>query len=145
MSIHFHWLVNTSISVSDYSILPSIHQIIRFQLHSKLITNTSHPIHTIITLLSSQHHPFPSIPYTLLSREGGRVECSINQTSSHMSISLTPLVECLMEQTHPSQTLYHLSHSTTTAFTGIRISFTSLFSLIKPYRSIRLIVSTEVI
>ena len=110
-----------------------------------LITNTFHPIHTIITLLSSQHHPFPSIPYTLLSREGGRVECSINQTSSHMSISLTPLVECLMEQTHPSQTLYHLSHSTTTAFTGIWISFTSLFSLIKPYRSIGLIVSTEVI
>ena len=142
------WLANTSISVSDYSILPSIHQIIRFQNHSKLITNNSHPIHTIITLLSLQHHPFPSspsIPYTLLSREWGRVECSIKQTSSHMSISLTPLVECLMEQTHPSQTLYHLYHSTTTAFTGIRISFASLFSLIKPYRSIRLIVSTEVI
>ena len=148
MSIHFHWLANTSISISDYSILPSIHQIIRFQQHSKLITNTSHPIHTIITLLSFQHHQFPSftsIPYTLLSREWGRVECSIKQTSSHMSISLTPLVECLMEQTHPSQTLYHLSHSTTTAFTGIRISFTSLFSLIKPYRSIGLLVSTEVI
>ena len=96
-----------------------------------LITNTSHPIHTIITLLSLQHHPHPSftsIPYTLLSREWGRVECSIKQTSSHMSISLTPLVDCLMEHTHPSQTLYHLYHSTTTAFTGIRISLTSLFS-----------------
>ena len=53
------WLANTSISVSDYSILPSIHQIIRFQQHSILITNTSHPIHTIITLLSSQHHSHP--------------------------------------------------------------------------------------
>ena len=101
----------------------------------------------LYTPLSHSYHTtsFSFIPYTLLSREWGRVECSIKQTSSHMSISLTPLVECLMEQTLPSQTLYHLSHSTTTAFTGIRISFTSLFSLIKPYRSIRLLVSTEVI
>ena len=103
---------------------------------------SSYPRHYHTPLITTS---FTSIPYTLLSREWGRVECSIKQTSSHMSISLTPLVECLMEQTHPSQTLYHLSHSTTTAFTGIRISFTSLFSLIKPYRSIGLIVSTEVI
>ena len=167
MSIKIDWIANTSISISDYSILPSIHQIIWFQQHSTLITNTSHPIHTIITLLSSPHHPFPSfpsIPYTLLSREWGRVECSIKQTSSHMSISLTPLVECLMEQTLPSHPLNHLYHSVITALAGIEISFTSLVSphsinpltlfqtlhyhltvLIKAYRCTGLVVSTEVI
>ena len=56
MSIHYHKSPNTSISISDYSILPSIPQIHRFLTHSTLITHTLHPIHTIITLLSSPHH-----------------------------------------------------------------------------------------